>query len=325
MKPLALLLGLALCPALSTTGCRKPSCQDLLKKYVECEGKGGKKGFEKRKKKFLESCKKDLKDKDFAPIQRKIIKCSKKSACGDFRDCVREAYDDAKDLMKKKFDQEEKERQVKNLQKDLDEVKKLLDEKLFKKAMDKCSYSFTAKRALKEGNDEAKKAARAYYDFCLAGTVKWIPELGKSAKHEYVSLCYPESSKRYFEESGASDAQQKAITGACEEFKVTQTIKEIRNDKDAGTYGLTYQCKGKEFEAILAATSPGAKKVAAELVQLCFVELGLKYLEAESKKEYKNCGPNEKEILAGLEKFNLDKPEKKAVIDLWKAECSKGK
>jgi len=325
MKRFALLLVISGLLALPASGC-KGTCDDLLKKYVQCEGegKGGKKGFEKRKKKFLESCKKDLKDEDFGSLQKKVIACSKKGSCGKFKDCVSAAYEGAKDLMKKKWEKEAKQRAVKQLKQERTEIEKHVADKDVKKALEKCTWAFNAKSALKEGNDEAKKLARGFYDFCLGEMPKWVASLGQSGTREYVSVCSKSSSKTYFEESAASDAQQQAIGAACEVLKASQTLTELKKRKDEVKYGLPWECKGKDFDAIVAAASPEGKKIAADLLRLCFIDVGVKYLQEQSKQSFKYCSSSSKDILKGIAKHQLAKPEHQAVIDLWTAECSKG-
>ncbi|MCA9521285.1 MAG: hypothetical protein KC609_09940 [Myxococcales bacterium] len=318
-----LVIGLAL--ATSHIACKKPGCKDMLTKYIECEGSGDKSKLEKRKEKFLKRCEDDRKDKDVGKITEQMFDCTKKKQCGEFKDCVKGIRKANMDVFKKKWEREELARMAENINKDIDKIKGFATAKDFKKALSRCSWGFTAKRALEKGDDNAKAAAKKYYAFCLTSAPMWLGELAKTGKNEYISICYKDgkSQKELFKNAAATDVQKKALMGACMEMKIGAQMVDAKKNLAKYKDYLPYTCKVKDIDELLAVGTPSAKKMAMDFATFCFVDLGYKIMEKKSKDSYKFCSSMTiKPTLEALKKYNLAKPEHKAVIDIWTAACA---
>lgn len=318
-----IVIGMAL--AMSHVACSKPGCKEMLSKYIECEGTGDKSKLEKRKERFMKRCEEDRKDPDVGKITEQMFQCAKKKQCGEFKDCVKEIRKANKEAFKKKWEREELARMAEDIEKDIAKIKGFADAKNYKKALDRCSWGFTAKRAMQKGDDKAKAAAKKYYNFCLTSAPAWLAEVAKTGKDEYFSLCYTKGKghKEFMTNAGATEDQKKALVGACLAMKLNAKMVDAKKNLAKYKDYLPYTCTIKEIDELMKVGTPAAKKVALDFATFCFQDLGYKIMEKKSKESYKFCSTMTiKPTLEAFKKYNLAKPEHKAVIDIWTAACA---
>lgn len=293
--------------------CKKADCPTFINKAIECDGNA------KYKEKMLKRCQTRLEkaDAEVKPLITKMLACSGKSVCGEFKDCVREQR-------KAMF----RARVPMRLRKAKEKIKALAAEKQWGKALRKCSYDFSARRVLKdkESTAKAKKRAKEYYDYCRSNIPLWLKTLAKNGgSDKYISLCYFSKRRpnKFWERLGADDKYLAAVKTHCANIKLAKTLKKLEDGaaKSIAKGYFPYNCSVKYVKK-----SADAGDTYKKLQSLCFVKIGYPILVAKhakiARKRFKYCGYTEKKILKGFVEFKLPiADDQKTVMKFYAKLC----
>lgn len=268
-------------------GCsEKPSCKLLYKRYKSCESSKKKLG-DLSESTFVELCEK-LKSKEKSSIDDEIA-CSKHKDCDKFKSCV-------KDKRKARRAERMKER--------------------WKEAMDKAkkgdygsALSFCRYRK-DDLTDELKKECAGLAGKAFGDMMKDITAKRDAGKVDYKTInCW----KLKDAAKAVGPDKVKDAETLCKEVDLVRTMERARKDvqKQLGTdlaYS-PYYCEIKQVEKMGELGSPFAKKLKAELIELCFKKLGKAILDKQVPKMKTYCPSAVKRTYQGIKKYSVKDPD----------------
>lgn len=312
--------------AMTQVGCKKPTCNEMVSKMVDCAGKKGedRKLAEAFKGAIIKQCEEELKDEEVRKITEQTLACTKKKQCGEFVDCVTGVEKANRELIQKRRERLEAARTSERIQTEVADLEKLVREKKLDKALSKCAYPIYAYKGLKSSDAKTKTASKKFYGLCLTGAPSWLIELGKSGNDPYASICNSDSKsyKELLQGSGATELQKKNLRSGCLGLKVAVQVARAKTTLAKQPDMFPYDCQLKDIDELMSLGTPTAKTMALRAATFCYQNVGYKLMAKKSKQRYKYCLQDEKDTLVALAKYKLAKPEQADVIQIWTKVCA---
>lgn len=280
-------------------GCSdKPSCKLLYKRYKDCEKEKSKKA-DVSESTFVELCEK-MKDKEGGFIQDEID-CSKNKDCDKFKSCVKD---------------KRKARRGERLKKRWAEAMEKAKKGDYDRALAFCRYQKD------DLTDDLKKECEGLPKKAFDALLKDYTAKRDQGKTDYKEVnCY--SLKRLGKEAGGD--KEKVADTLCKEIdlvrNVTRTKKDIEKQLTASSPYPPYNCWEKQLEKVDEIGTPFAKKLKAELIELCFKKLGKVILQKKVPTMSSYCSVEK--TYKGIKKYGIKDPDIDKLMEDAKKACEK--